>query len=321
MRLLSCLLLCALSVGVSAETYRWTDSSGHVNTSANKTSSGKGITPTPAPKPTPALTPAEPPETSGDANPGDTGSKADGKPVSHWAPQVTDTWQLQLQGRPNTSYNVAVFEFDMFDTPAATIAALKAQGKHVVCYFSAGSGEDWRPDFSKFKTQDLGKPLQGWAGENWLDTRSANVRAIMSARMDLAKSKGCDGVDTDNVDGYTNDTGLPLSAATQLDYNRFLASEAHARGLAIGLKNNVEQVAQLASDFDFATNESCFRYKECAAYAAFTKQGKPVFQVEYESKYKDIVARTALCTSARSQNLRTLVLPQALDDSFRYSCD
>ena len=34
----------------------------------------------------------------------------------------------------------------------------------------------------------MGAPLSGWAGERWLDTRSANVRRIMQARMDLAVS-------------------------------------------------------------------------------------------------------------------------------------
>ncbi|WP_420868778.1 endo alpha-1,4 polygalactosaminidase [Cupriavidus pauculus] len=240
---------------------------------------------------------------------------------ARWMPSVNDTWQLQLQGTINTSYNAAVFDIDLFDTPQATINALKAQGKRVVCYFSAGSSENWRPDFSKFKAADMGNALDGWAGERWLDTRSANVRAVMMARMDLAKSKGCDGVDPDNVDGYTNKPGFPLTAATQLDYNRFLATQAHARGLAVGLKNGVAQLSDLASAFDFAVNEQCFQYNECSGYSAFTVQGKPVFNVEYQTKWKDATTRQTLCAKAKALSLRTLVLPLALNDKFRYSCD
>lgn len=240
---------------------------------------------------------------------------------TRWMPSLTDTWQLQLQGTINTSYNVAVYDIDLFDTPQATINALKAQGKRVVCYFSAGSSENWRPDFSKFKAADMGNSLDGWAGERWLDTRSANVRAIMQARMDLAKSKGCDGIDPDNVDGYTNKPGFPLTAATQLDYNRFLATEAHARGLAVGLKNDVAQLSDLASSFDFAVNEQCFQYNECSGYSAFTVQGKPVFNVEYQTKWKDATTRQTLCNKAKALNLRTLVLPLMLNDKYRYSCD
>lgn len=240
---------------------------------------------------------------------------------TRWMPSLTDTWQLQLQGTINTGYDAAVYDIDLFDTPQATINALKAQGKRVVCYFSAGSSENWRPDFSKFKAADMGNALDGWAGERWLDTRSANVRAIMQARMDLAKSKGCDGVDPDNVDGYTNKPGFPLTAATQLDYNRFLATQAHTRGLAVGLKNAVAQLSDLASSFDFAVNEQCFQYNECSGYSAFTVQGKPVFNVEYQSKWKDATTRQTLCAKAKALNLRTLVLPLALNDKFRYSCD
>jgi len=240
---------------------------------------------------------------------------------TRWLPSITDTWQLQLQGTLDTAYNVAVYDIDLFDTPQPTITALKAQGRRVVCYFSAGSSENWRPDFAQFQVQDMGNALSGWAGERWLDTRSSNVRSIMTARMDLAVSKGCDGVDPDNVDGYTNNPGFPLTAATQLDYNRFLAAEAHARGLAVGLKNDVDQLPDLATSFDFAVNEQCFQYNECDGYSAFTTQGKPVFNVEYATKWKDPTRRPALCAKAAALNIRTLVLPLALNDKYRYSCD
>ena len=176
------------------------------------------------------------------------------------------------------------------------------------------------PGYAEYKA-DMGNALDGWAGERWLDTRSANVRAVMMARMDLAKSKGCDGVDPDNVDGYTNKPGFPLTAATQLDYNRFLATQAHARGLAVGLKNGVAQLSDLASAFDFAVNEQCFQYNECSGYSVFTVQGKPVFNVEYQTKWKDATTRQTLCAKAKALSLRTLVLPLALNDKFRYSCD
>lgn len=240
-----------------------------------------------------------------------------------WVPAVSDTWQWQLSGRLNTRYAVKMYDIDLFDTPQTTIAALKAQGKRVVCYFSAGSSENWRPDFKNFLARDMGARVDGWAGERWLDTRSANVRSIMQKRLDLAKAKGCDGVEPDNVDAYTNDPGLPLNASTQLDYNRFLAAEAHVRGLKVGLKNDIDQVSQLAADFDFAVNEQCFQYKECAVYSAFTSLGKPVFNAEYAGRYQRNTrgARTTLCQLARAANIRTLVLSEDLDDSLRYSCD
>jgi hypothetical protein len=240
-----------------------------------------------------------------------------------WLPRQNETWQLQLHGTINTSYEARVYDLDLFDTPQQTIDMLKAQGKHVVCYFSAGSSENWRADYSLFVAGDKGKKLNGWPGENWLDTRSKNVRKIMLSRLDFARTKRCDGVDPDNVDGYANNSGFPLDSTTQLDFNLFIATAAHARGLSVALKNDIEQIESLATVFDFAVNEQCNFYNECDKYLAFTRQGKAVFNVEYASKYRRNTAgaRDKLCHSASSTKIRTLVLPLQLDDSFRYSCN
>ncbi len=56
--------------------------------------------------------------------------------------------------------------------------------------------------------------------------------------------------------------------------------------LAMALKNDIEQVGQLVNYFDFAINEQCFEYNECAPLQAFIKRGKAVLGVEYELKKK-----------------------------------
>jgi hypothetical protein len=126
-----------------------------------------------------------------------------------WVPKVNDTWQIILSHPPviddsstTTTPNVSIFDIDLFDTPISTIQQLHKLEKKVICYFSAGSYEDWRPDASEFKPEDLGKDLDGWPGEKWLDLNSENVRKIMKERIKMASEKGCDGVDPDNVDGY-----------------------------------------------------------------------------------------------------------------------
>jgi len=140
--------------------------------------------------------------------------------------------------------------------------------------------------------------------------------------MDLATTKGCDGIDPDNVDGYANATGLPLTAATQVDYNLWLATQAHARGLAVSLKNDVDQLSQLADSHDFAVNEQCHEYAECAGYSAFIALGKPVFNIEYASMYVNNTAgaRTAMCAESAAMGMSTQVLALALDGSLRISC-
>ena len=239
-----------------------------------------------------------------------------------WQPQVGNTWQWQLTGPIETKHDADVYDIDLFDAPDSVIAGLHQQGRWVVCYFSAGSAENWRPDYAQFQAADLGRPLDGWPGERCVDTRSANVRRIMSARIALAQSRGCDGVEPDNVDAYTNRPGFPLSPATQIDYNTFIANTAHAHGLKVGLKNDVGQLAALAPSFDFAVNEQCHQYNECGGYSVFTGANKPVFNAEYAAKYRSpFNPNQPMCVSARAANLRTLVLPVGLDDKFRYSCD
>lgn len=123
-----------------------------------------------------------------------------------WTPKVDDTWQIILSHPPlvsdSATPDVSIFDIDLFDTPTSTIAQLHKLGKKVICYFSAGSYENWRPDAKDFKNDDLGKNLDDWPGEKWIKLNSQNVRDIMKKRIDLAKEKGCDGVDPDNVDGY-----------------------------------------------------------------------------------------------------------------------
>lgn len=190
-------------------------------------------------------------------------------------------WQWQLSGVIDTKVAADVYNIDLFDAPRATIAKLKAKGKKVICYFSAGSFEAWRPDALFFPKAVLGKKMVGW-DEKWLDIRAvAALRPIMARRLDLAAFKGCDAVEPDNVDGYTNATGFKLSGADQLRYNKMIAIEARRRGLAVGLKNDGQQAEVLEPWFDFAVVEQCFEYKFCYAYQPFIKAGKAVLGAEY----------------------------------------
>jgi hypothetical protein len=262
-------------------------------------------------------------DSAGDGNPGgDTPEDAPTAGDEWYRPLAGTTWQWQLSGSLNSSYDAAIYDVDLFDTSADRIQDLQGQGRKVICYFSAGSLENWRPDTDQFPQDTLGSGLDGWPDERWLDIRSADVAAAISQRLDLAVQKGCDGVEPDNVDGYANDSGFDLSAADQLAYNRMLAGAAHARGLAIGLKNDLDQIADLVDDFDFAVNEQCFQYDECDLLSTFIDQDKAVLQAEYRQLYvDDAAARETLCQDARTRQFSTLILPLDLDDAFRYSCD
>lgn len=244
------------------------------------------------------------------------GPPGPGDGAAPWHPAPGTSWQWQLTGTLDVAVDVALYDVDLFDTPAETIAALHARQKRIVCYLNAGAHESWRPDAGDFPAAALGDALDGWEGERWLDTRSQAVRDLMLARMDLAVEKGCDAVEPDNVDAYANDSGfVQLTAETQLDYNRFLAAAAHARGLSIALKNDLEQVPDLVESFDFALVERCLEYGECELAAPFLDAGKAVLAVEYG----DEATANEICPRANAANLDALVKRPVLD-AFRIPC-
>jgi hypothetical protein len=217
----------------------------------------------------------------------------------------------------------SVFEVDLFDTPVSTFRTLKRQGTKIICYFSAGTSEDWRPDYKDFQAADKGACYEGWAGERWLDIRNPGVWRVIRNRIRLAQRKGCDAIDPDNVDvaNNTNGIGTPIlgnftngltnftngtqsfingtrsltnvTALTNNDtiaYVKKIAREAHRLRMAYGLKNAPELLPHVINVTDFAVNEQCAQDDEsggCGVYANFTKMGKPVYHIEYANYTTD----------------------------------
>jgi len=224
-----------------------------------------------------------------------------------WQPAPGSSWQWQLRGAIDLEVDAAMFDVDLFDVSASTVEELHRRGRKAICYVSAGSFEDWRPDAGRFPAAVKGKAMDGWPGEVWLDIRQLGALVpIIDARMDLCRSKGFDGIELDNVDGYANESGFPLSAADQLRFNRLLARHAHARGLSVGLKNDVEQVPALVGDFDWALNEECFEHDECRRLLPFVTAGKAVFNVEYR------LSAAEVCPRASALGFSTLIKDRAL---------
>ncbi|KAG2771422.1 hypothetical protein JG687_00015764 [Phytophthora cactorum] len=234
--------------------------------------------------------------------------------VHAWWKRTPDTsYQIQLSGTLDLSYDVDMYDIDMFDTPNATIAELKQRGIKVICYFSAGTYEDWRSDKDRYSSSIIGARLPEWEGESWVDIRITKLREILVDRMKLAQAKGCDGVDPDNVDGAFNDNGFNLTANDQLDFNKFLATTAHGLNLTVGLKNDLNQINDLVSVFDFSVNEQCVHYNECDMLVPFIKANKPVFGIEYSGD------KATACAIANSLNFDTLFKALSLKNE-RYSC-
>ncbi|HJQ08215.1 MAG TPA: endo alpha-1,4 polygalactosaminidase [Candidatus Saccharimonadales bacterium] len=220
--------------------------------------------PPPSPTPTPTPTPS---------------------PSAIWKPTSAApiSWYWQLQGTISTSpLKASVYDIDGFDNTAATVKALQGNGARVICYLSLGTYEDFRPDKDQFPKAAIGASVDGWPGENWLDVTNPTVKTIMKARMQMCKDKGFDAIEPDNIDSYQNKPGFPTTAAQQAAYNQWIAETAHSLGLSIGLKNDLDQVPQLVSYFDWALNEECNQYDECETLEPFVKANKAVFNAEYK---------------------------------------
>lgn len=114
-------------------------------------------------------------------------------------------FQIILLGIPDMSKtplaptDAPVWDIDLFDNPVTSIQALKAAGRIVICYFSAGTAEDWRADYKDFPNADLGKVLPEWPNERWIRIGSQAIRNIMAKRIKTAADKGCDALDPDNT--------------------------------------------------------------------------------------------------------------------------
>jgi hypothetical protein len=240
-------------------------------------------------------------------------------PADWWHPKPGLTWQWQLSDPPvDTTVDADVYDIDLFDNDSAVVANLHAMGRKVICYISVGSLEDWRSDKDQFPAKVIGKDYEGWPGEKWLDIRQIEALApVMRARLDLCKAKGFDAVEPDNMEIHDNDTGFDIRYDDQLKYARWLADEAHARGLAIGMKNAADQVNDLVDGFDFAIVEDCFDQGWCEQMTPFIRAGKPVFAAEYDDTEVDF---SAACKRAKELNFSVIQKHRILT-AFRKTCE
>ncbi len=236
-------------------------------------------------------------------------------PASWWRPAPGLRWQWQLTGPIDLDVPVEVMDIDL-DVPATVVDALHRRGVRVICYISVGSYEDWRADAARFPAEVLGNAYEGWPGERWLDIRRLDVLApILRARLDRCAAKGFDGVEPDNLMVYPEDTGFAITYADNIAYARWLAAEAHARGLAIGLKNGPDMVTDLVEEYDFAIVEEAFDQGFAEAFVPFVARGKAVFAAEYTDTAVDW---PRACARARQLGFSLILKHRDLDAWVRF---
>jgi hypothetical protein len=242
--------------------------------------------------------------------------------AGYWIPPKDAVWQLQwtnvpISGDVLTAIDLAIvplYATDQRYQPKDQIIELHKKKIRVICSLPAGVVNIISdPDKSGFTQRMWGKGASYWQDQRWLDVRNTGVRKLVEARIAYAISIGCDAIEVQWVDAYIQDTGLPITYGDQLAFNRWLATTAHQHGIAIGLRNDYDQIADLEDWFDFSVADNCMGTAECELVSPFVDSGKPVFNVEYTSTQDEI----HICNASAYFNFNTIIKSYGVDASWQ----
>ncbi len=191
----------------------------------------------------------------------------------------------------------AIYDIDGIINPAATVTALHALGKRVVCYVEVGAAGNYYTTadegvpvsyFSQLRSAGVfGARVSGYP-EYYLDIQSpVTVSVIESMIKQQCAAKGFDAVETDIDEEYGDHSGFPLTRSIEETYMTGLANYMHGLGLAWWIKNPDDTGDGYASDMyplaDAVLTEQCHQYSSCALLSAYVGH-KAVFNAEYRLK-------------------------------------
>jgi len=103
-----------------------------------------------------------------------------------------------------------------------------------------------------------------------------------------------DCADRPKQESAADNGAFTLTKSGAINFMTTLATEAHAHGMAIGLKNAADIIQTLLPNIEFAVNEQCASKdnKECQRWKQVTAAGKPVFHIEYPHDEPVVVTDT-----------------------------
>jgi hypothetical protein len=226
-----------------------------------------------------------------------------------------------------------VYDIDGIENPASTVAALHAQGKHVICYIEVGAAGNYGGAYSTYYSQlskagDLGKKMPGYP-EKYLKIGNASTATIVEQIIhDQCAAKGFDAVEPDIDDEWYDNTGVTM--AQEESYLHTLSTYAHSLGLSWGLKdgdqaNNVSDSAKFVSDLvaqhtiDWALTEQSFQYgADSALYPTLHNAGLAWFEAEYNDQGGP--SPTSYCATANAEYANAVQFDSNLDGAVRVTC-
>ncbi len=209
---------------------------------------------------------------------------------ARWVPAPDAKFDLQFSTPMQLQRQVDFMVLDLADALPDEITTVKNNGAAAVCYFNGGSIDVEDEDFDSVAPLVIGRKLETEPTARWLDLRNIDeIAPMIRGRLDRCRDKGFDAALIGNLENYLFRSGFPIGERQQIAFNRFIADEAHKRGLSIGLWNSRSQIAPLADSYDFILVSGCFEDGWCNETGAFIEMGKPAFVVEFaESSRGDV---------------------------------
>jgi hypothetical protein len=190
-----------------------------------------------------------------------------------------------------------IYDIDAIINPASTITALRAQGKHVVCYIEVGAAGNYYSAadeglsatyFDQLQSAGVfGNQVPGYP-EYYLNIESpATLSIIESMIAQQCAAKHFDAVETDIDEEYNDNSGFALTKSMEERYMTTLADDIHSLGMGWWIKNPDDTGDNYATDMyplaDAVLTEQCNQYDSCGLLSAYVGH-KAVFNAEYRLK-------------------------------------
>ncbi len=223
-------------------------------------------------------------------------------------------WDWQIGAASETTVvapaGTALIDADLFTMSATKVAQLNTAGLYTVCYINAGSWQPGLPDSASYPDYLKLQADPDWPGEYFLDVTdvfkpNSVLASILRARLQLCKQKGFAAVEPDNLQNDENVSGGRITTQQQIDFNGWIADEAHAAGMAVFQKNGPDKILlqdrtgkMMVEKFDAILNEECQQFDECQPLAEYVSRGKLALNVEYSSSLN--------CTMSNALDINTI---------------
>jgi hypothetical protein len=159
-----------------------------------------------------------------------------------------------------------------------------------VIYFNAGAWENFRIYLQPYPKEVIGKNMNGWEGEKWLNISDGRVFSTLVKNIEdvvqkikIAYPNWVPKIDLDNLDSYNQKTGFKIDKVDQIRYINEIVSWFHKRfDGGVCVRNCEEIIGEIHPDAVLCEqgiqDNFLLNYANC---------DYPIFDIEY---YKNSIA-------------------------------